>query len=124
MRNNSVPDLFVSFSSVSALNGALGKGMADYAAANAFLNAFAGIQRNNGVPGASSINWGVWKGIGMGKRTPLAKASGILPFSVEEALEAFSFFLSFQFPSSVILFKQNKEMFEPEWFCEKNATTL
>ncbi|MGH3870235.1 MAG: SDR family NAD(P)-dependent oxidoreductase [Pseudonocardiaceae bacterium] len=57
------PDFVVLFSSVVALSGV--PGLACYAAANAFLDAFAGhASRNLDVP-ALSINWDGWRGLGM-----------------------------------------------------------
>jgi thioesterase domain-containing protein/NAD(P)-dependent dehydrogenase (short-subunit alcohol dehydrogenase family)/acyl carrier protein len=55
---------FVAFSSTSAFLGPAGQ--VDYAAANAFLNAFAKSQRGRDVR-FSAIDWGVWKDIGAGK---------------------------------------------------------
>jgi acyl transferase domain-containing protein/thioesterase domain-containing protein/acyl carrier protein len=57
-------DFFVLFSSVSALIPPAGQ--VDYAAANAFLDAFATSRRD---PRVISINWGLWRDVGMGART-------------------------------------------------------
>jgi thioesterase domain-containing protein/malonyl CoA-acyl carrier protein transacylase/NAD(P)-dependent dehydrogenase (short-subunit alcohol dehydrogenase family) len=55
-------DFFVVFSSTSAILGPAGQ--VDYAAANAYLNAFA--HSRAGRPArVLAVDWGVWKGVGM-----------------------------------------------------------
>ncbi len=56
-------DFFVLCSSLSSLLG--GPGQADYAAANAFLDAFARSRSRSGSLRVVSIGWDTWRGIGM-----------------------------------------------------------
>ncbi|WP_443072525.1 SDR family NAD(P)-dependent oxidoreductase [Streptomyces sp. NBC_01485] len=83
---------FVLFSSLSALTG--NPGQANYAAANAFLDALAQHRRAQGLP-AISLGWGAWAGVGgmadaLGV-TDLSRLSrtGIAPLSADEGLALF-----------------------------------
>jgi acyl transferase domain-containing protein/thioesterase domain-containing protein/acyl carrier protein len=90
-REMEVPQ-FLLFSSVASLLG--GPAQANYAAANAFLDALAAHRRANGLP-ATSLAWGGWL-----QETSLLDAladvdrkrlerSGFVPFSAEQGVEMF-----------------------------------
>jgi myxalamid-type polyketide synthase MxaB len=55
-------DFFVCFSSIASLLGS--PGQSNYAAANAFMDAFIHYRRSLGLPGLS-VNWSVWASEGM-----------------------------------------------------------
>jgi acyl transferase domain-containing protein/thioesterase domain-containing protein/acyl carrier protein len=68
------PDFLVLFSSTSALLGLVGQ--ADYAAANAFLNAFATDRTARGLGRTIAVGWGAWHDTGMTARRAQAAATG------------------------------------------------
>jgi len=83
-------DFFVCFSSAASLWGAAGQ--ANYAAANAFLDALAHARRGCGRP-AVSINWGPWDGLGMAaagedRNDNRKQALGVLGLSPAEGIKA------------------------------------
>jgi len=67
-------DYFVCFSSIAALIGS--PGQANYAAANAFMDALCAGRRAEGLTGLS-INWGPWSGGGMAKSADARRLAGI-----------------------------------------------
>ncbi|WFB10705.1 SDR family NAD(P)-dependent oxidoreductase [Streptomyces sp. LX-29] len=83
---------FVLFSSAAGVIGA--PGQANYAAANAFLDALARRRRAQGLPG-QSLAWGLWEErsaltakLGEADLARMAR-SGVLPLATEEALALF-----------------------------------
>ncbi len=82
-------DFFVMFSSASALLGAAGQ--ANYAAANAFLDALAAHRQRLGLPGLS-VAWGSWDQVGMTAREGLLEKlqrGGEQPIPVLKGLDVF-----------------------------------
>ena len=84
-------DFFVLFSSIAAIHPQ--PGMGSYAAANAFLDAFAHYRRMLGQP-ATSVNWGGWNQIGLARAAGTGRSiegyeqQGMKNFTGPEALAA------------------------------------
>ncbi|MEU8517761.1 SDR family NAD(P)-dependent oxidoreductase [Kitasatospora sp. NPDC048722] len=83
--------LFVLFSSITGVLG--NPGQANYAAANAYLDALAEHRRAAGLP-ATAVAWGPWAGAGMAGDHPgltgRTRRSGLAPMDPERAVAALS----------------------------------
>jgi len=87
---------FVLFSAGAAMMGS--PGQCNYAAANAYMDAFASWRRAQGLP-ATSINWGAWADVGMAARLGEGHAKrqakeGITPIPVDAGMRALGRLLS------------------------------
>ena len=80
-------DFLVLFSSTTALLGA--SGLAHYAAANTFLDAYALAARGQGRP-VLSVNWGTWEAMRLASAESQRgyREAGLLPMPAAEALDA------------------------------------
>jgi acyl transferase domain-containing protein/acyl carrier protein len=100
-------DFLALCSSVSSLVG--GFGQADYAAANAFLDAYAQSRASETHPRVTSINWELWRDAGMGVNVPAPRGmeeerrkaleEGI---ASEEGADAFARALSAGLPQIIV----------------------
>lgn len=98
-------DFFVCFSSISALLGS--PGQANYAAANAFVDALAHYRQGLGLAGLS-INWGPWSGIGMAASVDNYyqarwQDQGITPLNPEQAVQILELLLKQDKPQVGVL---------------------
>jgi len=84
-------DYFVLYSSISSLIGNPGQG--NYAAANAFLDAFAIYRKNLGLPGLS-INWGAISSVGSSRMlTAHFETMGIKPIAPRVGLQVLEYLI-------------------------------
>jgi acyl transferase domain-containing protein/acyl carrier protein len=111
-------DFFVLFSSVVGYIG--NPGQADYAAANAYMDAFAGYRNRLKVRGKRygntvSINWPLWKAGGMGMNEQqmevIAYHTGLSEMDTESGINAFYNAFTLEQPQ-VIVFTGNEKRFK------------
>lgn len=98
-------DHFVLFSSIAANLGSVGQ--ANYAAANAFLDAVASWRQSQGLP-ALSINWGAWENTGMtavlsAADTERSRRQGLHGLTAEQAMGALKQLLSQNFAQITVM---------------------
>nr|VFK36790.1 MAG: Acyl transferase domain-containing protein [Candidatus Kentron sp. SD]VFK40418.1 MAG: Acyl transferase domain-containing protein [Candidatus Kentron sp. SD] len=72
-------DFFVCFSTIASLMGAAGQ--ANYAAANAFMDAFVHFRHDLGLP-VLGINWGAWADFGLAAEMAQQKRDRLLGFGI------------------------------------------
>jgi acyl transferase domain-containing protein/NADP-dependent 3-hydroxy acid dehydrogenase YdfG/SAM-dependent methyltransferase/acyl carrier protein len=94
-------DFLALFSSTTALLGA--SGLAHYAAANAFLDAFAHVARRAGRR-VLSINWGTWEAMRLASAEDQRafREGGLEPMPAAEALEMLGRLLAEEVPQAVV----------------------
>jgi hypothetical protein len=80
-------DFFVSYSSMTAVWGAIGQ--AHYAASNCFLDGLTYYRQAKGLP-SFTLNWGPWLGGGMAGEQELREARkiGVEPLSPQQGIAA------------------------------------
>ena len=113
-KDNRALDFFVMFSSAASVLGSAGQ--AAYAAANAWLDAFADYRRALGLP-ALSINWGHWAEVGSvadADHAAQLEAQGIGPMSSADALDVLELAIAGQSTHAIVMsinFRQWSERF-------------
>lgn len=120
-------DFFILFSSVAGLVPELGVGAADYACANAFLDAFAAWQHGQGQTCFRALNWPSWRDAGIGEvKSARFLETGLLALGTDEGLELLERAWSVPGVSQVLPCVVDEARFRPEkllWNRPGAATT-
>ncbi|MFC1668741.1 SDR family NAD(P)-dependent oxidoreductase, partial [Chlamydiota bacterium] len=94
---------FILFSSISGVIPVLGAGVSDYAAANSFMDHFAGYQHRKGKTYYRSINWPNWEGGGMGEATsPRYNELGLKKHTIAEGIELLEEVMALEGKSNIL----------------------
>lgn len=118
------PAFFINCSSIAAVVAGLGGGIADYVAANAFLDAFAASERQAGRP-MTTLNWAAWDGIGLAANPMLVeqlRQRGLPPLHPSQALQAFDQVLYTE-QRQVVILAPVESTAEPQYQATKAAIT-
>ncbi len=116
-------DFFVLFSSTTALWGA--GTLAHYAAANAFMDAFAQYRRTQGRP-ALSINWGTWDDMSSASMSgqELASQVGLNRMAADQALQFMGDFLNAPHVSQMVVASVNWSQLKPVYEARRQRPFL
>jgi acyl transferase domain-containing protein/SAM-dependent methyltransferase/NAD(P)-dependent dehydrogenase (short-subunit alcohol dehydrogenase family)/acyl carrier protein len=98
-------DFFVLYSSLNGLFGMVG--LSSYAAANAFVDAFAHYSAADGLP-TVSVSWGLWSGVGFVRKEVNQRAEdglihmGVQTLDPETAMDALGLLIAHRVPHGCI----------------------
>ncbi|HEY2577786.1 MAG TPA: amino acid adenylation domain-containing protein [Streptosporangiaceae bacterium] len=106
------PSFFVLFSSVAAVVPRLAVGVVEYAAANAFLDFYAGYHARTGHPEMRSVAWPSWGNAGMTEE--IGVDVGLAALGVDEGLRILDDVMTSRMPASVIVMPAARSDLDPQ----------